>query len=138
MPCRTMCTVCGFAALSHSYFIRLYINNNDIIYKKTPCHRKRIKQLLPAVYHHRLVLRLLYPNALPARNRPSANSTGCAVMGFCRRPCMMKKHLLYCCNLIHAACMTRKPVRAVRLETYPLIKRPSEKFRRPFLLPYYT
>ncbi|QEY24522.1 hypothetical protein D0T90_08610 [Neisseria animalis] len=24
MPCRTMCTVCGFAALSHSYFIRLY------------------------------------------------------------------------------------------------------------------
>ncbi|QEY23824.1 hypothetical protein D0T90_04325 [Neisseria animalis] len=23
MPCRTMCTVCGFAALSHSYFIRL-------------------------------------------------------------------------------------------------------------------
>ncbi|QEY24085.1 hypothetical protein D0T90_05900 [Neisseria animalis] len=26
MPCRTMCTVCGFAALSHSYFIRLYEN----------------------------------------------------------------------------------------------------------------
>ncbi|QEY24112.1 hypothetical protein D0T90_06085 [Neisseria animalis] len=25
MPCRTMCTVCGFAALSHSYFIRLYL-----------------------------------------------------------------------------------------------------------------
>ncbi|ROW31915.1 hypothetical protein CGZ60_07880 [Neisseria animalis] len=25
MPCRTMCTVCGFAALSHSYFIRLYM-----------------------------------------------------------------------------------------------------------------
>ncbi|QEY23494.1 hypothetical protein D0T90_02425 [Neisseria animalis] len=24
MPCRTMCTVCGFATLSHSYFIRLY------------------------------------------------------------------------------------------------------------------
>ncbi|QEY23315.1 hypothetical protein D0T90_01370 [Neisseria animalis] len=24
MPCRTMCIVCGFAALSHSYFIRLY------------------------------------------------------------------------------------------------------------------
>ncbi|QEY23951.1 hypothetical protein D0T90_05100 [Neisseria animalis] len=24
MPCRTMCTVCSFAALSHSYFIRLY------------------------------------------------------------------------------------------------------------------
>ncbi|QEY23681.1 hypothetical protein D0T90_03485 [Neisseria animalis] len=25
MPCRTMSTVCGFAALSHSYFIRLYL-----------------------------------------------------------------------------------------------------------------
>ncbi|QEY23577.1 hypothetical protein D0T90_02900 [Neisseria animalis] len=29
MPCRTMCTVCGFAALSHSYFIRLYLIRRD-------------------------------------------------------------------------------------------------------------
>ncbi|QEY24419.1 hypothetical protein D0T90_07995 [Neisseria animalis] len=35
MPCRTMCTVCGFAALSHSYFIRLYMGFTQS--RKIPC-----------------------------------------------------------------------------------------------------
>ncbi|QEY23676.1 hypothetical protein D0T90_03460 [Neisseria animalis] len=47
MPCRTMCTVCGFAALSHSYFIRLYLEKlprqkAQVVGGKTrpasPCH----------------------------------------------------------------------------------------------------
>ncbi|QEY23660.1 hypothetical protein D0T90_03380 [Neisseria animalis] len=48
MPCRTMCTVCGFAALSHSYFIRLY---NIVLYliKNVVCIFRLLFELLELV-----------------------------------------------------------------------------------------